>query len=162
LNQLIQTIKILSEADLKQINSLIDADKGAFQHSTVWSEDGSFSHNIRNDVRTSSGLTVHANSKLEGLLHRAMERGLQKYRNRVKRLNTTFQYWPIPGSHGTFFGREPIQVLQYKPGQKYVFHHDQGNCQNQPEYFRTLSTVLYLNDGFEGGEIGRASCRERV
>jgi prolyl 4-hydroxylase len=80
-----------------------------------------------------------------------MEKGLKQYRNRVKPLNTMFQYWPGPGSQETFVGREGIQILRYRPGQKYDFHHDQADFADLKEYHRTLSTVIYLNGDFEGG-----------
>lgn len=44
---------------------------------------------------------------------------------------------------------EPLQVLRYRPGQEYRPHHDAlPNTDNQ----RILTMLVYLNDGYEGGE----------
>ena len=44
---------------------------------------------------------------------------------------------------------EPLQVLRYRPGQEYRAHFDAlNNSDNQ----RTLTFLVYLNDGYEGGE----------
>ncbi len=44
---------------------------------------------------------------------------------------------------------EPLQVLRYRPGEEYRPHFDAiNNADNQ----RVLTFLVYLNDGFEGGE----------
>ena len=44
---------------------------------------------------------------------------------------------------------EPLQVLRYRPGQQYHAHMDAiPNADNQ----RVLTLIVYLNDGFSGGE----------
>lgn len=44
---------------------------------------------------------------------------------------------------------EPLQILRYRPGQQYRNHFDfVPGAENQ----RMLSALVYLNDGFEGGE----------
>lgn len=44
---------------------------------------------------------------------------------------------------------EPLQILRYRPGQEYRPHHDAlPNTDNQ----RALTFLLYLNDGYQGGE----------
>jgi prolyl 4-hydroxylase len=44
---------------------------------------------------------------------------------------------------------EPLQVLRYSPGQEYRSHSDAlTNADNQ----RIMTALVYLNDGFEGGE----------
>ena len=44
---------------------------------------------------------------------------------------------------------EPLQVLRYRPGQEYRPHHDAlPHTDNQ----RILTMLVYLNDGYEGGE----------
>jgi prolyl 4-hydroxylase len=44
---------------------------------------------------------------------------------------------------------EPLQILRYRPGQQYRNHFDfVPGAENQ----RVLSALVYLNDGFEGGE----------
>lgn len=151
MDKLIQSIKILSKPELKEINNFIDGQQSNYGPSQVWLGDAKDGSGFNAEYRTSTGIFVPPGSSMDVLIHRAMDRGLSEYRERVQKLNMMFNYWPIPGSPETFFGREDIQILRYEPGQKYVFHHDQGDFQNQPEYFRTISTVLYLNEGFEGG-----------
>ncbi len=44
---------------------------------------------------------------------------------------------------------EPLQILRYRPGQEYRPHHDAlPHTDNQ----RILTMLVYLNDGYEGGE----------
>ncbi|HMG46709.1 MAG TPA: 2OG-Fe(II) oxygenase [Allosphingosinicella sp.] len=44
---------------------------------------------------------------------------------------------------------EPLQILRYRPGQQYLNHFDfVPGAENQ----RMLSALVYLNDGFKGGE----------
>jgi len=44
---------------------------------------------------------------------------------------------------------EPLQILRYAPGQEYRPHHDAlPHTDNQ----RVLTMLVYLNDGYEGGE----------
>lgn len=47
----------------------------------------------------------------------------------------------------SFFSTEPIQILKYSPGQRYVDHHDYS-----PNVPRVCSALLYLNDVEKGGE----------
>jgi hypothetical protein len=150
MDKLIQTIQVLNKAELKFVNDKINERCDDFGHSTVFAEGGSGSV-LNSEFRTSSGFTCESGSELESVIHRAMETGLKEYRRRVKELNYMFQFYPVPGSVETFFGREPIQILSYQPSQEYVFHHDTCDFPEQTEYHRTLSTVLYLTDDFEGG-----------
>lgn len=43
-----------------------------------------------------------------------------------------------------------IEALKYEPGEKYVMHFDNGS---KHVANRITSTVIYLNDDYEGGEI---------
>jgi prolyl 4-hydroxylase len=44
---------------------------------------------------------------------------------------------------------EPLQVLRYRPGQQYRSHLDAVPVQGNR---RILTMIVYLNDGYEGGE----------
>ena len=44
---------------------------------------------------------------------------------------------------------EPLQVLRYRPGQQYKPHHDGLEAETNQ---RILTMLVYLNDGYEGGE----------
>lgn len=156
MNQLIRTIKVLSKQELKRVNQLLDQglESGGlgYQDSTVFGVDhGPKTARIDQNIRSSSSFTIPPESEAHSIIHWGCNRALGEYRKQVKPFNPMFQYFPIPGSVETFFGSENYQVLRYGPGQKYDFHHDQADYQDSPYYFRTLSTVLYLNDDFEGG-----------
>jgi hypothetical protein len=151
MNQLIQTIKVLSSSEVAEVNDYIDTHPEMFFPSGVFKDDGSKLTKMEESVRSSWGCTVPQGTPIEKLIHSGINRGLQTYRDRVKKLNFMFQFWPIPGTVETFTGREDIQLLTYTEGQIYKFHHDQADFPEHPQYHRTLSTVLYLNDGFEGG-----------
>lgn len=48
---------------------------------------------------------------------------------------------------------EPLTVLRYGPGQQYRPHHD-AHVYTPIEKRRHYTAILYLNDGYEGGETG--------
>lgn len=50
--------------------------------------------------------------------------------------------------HFAYVQDEGFQVLKYKPGCFYKEHVDSG-----PNVYRIISTVLFLNDNYEGGEL---------
>jgi prolyl 4-hydroxylase len=56
----------------------------------------------------------------------------------------------IAGASGTTVEQgEPLQVLRYAPGQQYRSHSDAlPHADNQ----RVMTALVYLNDGFDGGE----------
>ena len=162
MNDLIQTIKILEPTELKIINDYID--KLHFQDCKVFGAVGQ--NYINTDIRSSSGLTLEENetvmiaghpivsdklNKVTNLIHESINRGLEIYYDRVKRIHKNFSYYPVPCGIGTKCWRESIQVLEYQPGQKYIFHHDAATDKKLIEYERKISVILYLNEGFEGG-----------
>jgi hypothetical protein len=151
MDKLVQQIKVLSKTELQEINSIIDSFSDRFTQSTVFTNDDSGNSILDASYRTSWGTGIEPGSGLEQKIHSAMDRGLVEYRKRLVEYHEMFQYWPVPFSTETFCGREDIQVLQYSPGQEYVFHHDQSDYINNSAYYRTLSTILYLNDDFDGG-----------
>lgn len=146
-DDLIQTIKILNEEELKIINNYIDT--LIFQENTVFDSDGK--SKIDNSVRSSLGATMDEDQEATQLLHRRINESLLVYKGQVIQINEMFQYYPVPGGYGTTSYRESIQVLEYSPNQEYKFHHDISNDPNSKEYHRQISVVLYLNDDFEGG-----------
>lgn len=48
---------------------------------------------------------------------------------------------------------EPLHILRYRPGQQYRPHHD-AHAFAPVEKRRFATALLYLNDGYEGGETG--------
>jgi prolyl 4-hydroxylase len=58
----------------------------------------------------------------------------------------------IAEASGTRYGwGEPLHVLRYGPGQQYRPHHD-AHAFGPAEKRRVATALIYLNDGYEGGE----------
>ena len=162
MNDLIQTIKIFEPNELKIVNDYIDTLK--FEDCKVFGSRGE--NYVNPNIRSSSGLTMPENetvfigghpimgdkkNTITLLLHQCINRGLEIYSAKVKRIHQNFSYYPVPCGIGTKCWREGIQILEYRCGQKYIFHHDAATDKNLKEYERKLSIILYLNDDFEGG-----------
>jgi len=147
MNDLIQTIKILNEEELKIINDYIDT--LVFQENTVFDSNGK--SKIDTSVRSSLGSTLNEEHEATQLIHQKINESLLVYKEKVISINDMFQYYPVPGGYGTTCYREAIQVLEYNPSQEYKFHHDVSNDTNSKEYHRIISIVLYLNGEFDGG-----------
>jgi len=147
MNDLIQTIKVLTEEELKIINEYID--ELTFQENTVFDSNGK--NRVDNSVRSSLGTTMNEEHQATKLLHQKINESLLTYKEKVILINNMFQYYPVPGGYSTTCYRESIQVLEYSSNQEYKFHHDTSNDPNSKEYHRQISIVLYLNDDFDGG-----------
>jgi len=147
MNDLIQTIKVLNEEELKIINEYID--ELTFQENTVFDSNGK--SRVDNSVRSSLGTTMNEEHDATQLLHQKINESLLTYKEKVISINNMFQYYPVPGGYSTTCYRELIQVLEYSSNQEYKFHHDTSNDPNSKEYHRIISIVLYLNDDFDGG-----------
>jgi len=147
MNDLIQTIKVLNEEELKIINEYID--ELTFQENTVFDSNGK--NRVDNSVRSSLGTTMNEEHQATKLLHQKINESLLTYKDKVILINDMFQYYPVPGGYSTTCYRESIQVLEYSSNQEYKFHHDTSNDPNSKEYHRQISIVLYLNDDFDGG-----------
>jgi uncharacterized protein YggL (DUF469 family) len=147
MNDLIQTIEILNEEELKIINEYIDT--LIFQENTVFDSNGK--SKIDTSVRSSLGSTLNEEHNATKLLHQKINESLSIYKEKVISINDMFQYYPVPGGYSTTCHREAIQILEYSPDQEYKFHHDTSNDSNSKEYHRIISIVLYLNGEFDGG-----------
>lgn len=147
MNDLIQTIKVLNEEELKIINDYIN--NLTFQETTVFDSGGK----SRKDtfVRSSLGSSMNEEHQATKLLHEKINESLLVYKERVIQINSMFQYYPVPAGYSTTCHREAIQILEYHQNQEYKFHHDVSNNPNSKEYHRQISVVVYLNDDFEGG-----------
>ena len=91
-------------------------------------EEGADYHEVRTELRTSDGSTLHA--LIEDPATHALTR-------RLAALSRTA---PEQG--------EPLQILRYRPGQEYRPHHDWLNDPNP----RVQTALVYLNDDYEGGK----------
>ena len=148
MNDLIQIIKILEPSELKDLNEYIDTLK--FERNQVFGETGGDTV-IDNNMRTSSGTSLLETHELTMNFHKKINLGLDEYKKRVQNIHYNFSFYPVPGGVSTKSWRESIQILQYEKSQQYKFHHDAATREDQKEYHRKISVIVYLNDGFKGG-----------
>ena len=156
MNDLIQTIKILELDEVKELNEYIDTLK--FEKNSVFGENGETTDitsdkgcRVDENIRSSSGATLNETHKSTINFHSKINLGLDEYKKRLENIHYNFSYYPVPGGIDTRSWREGIQILQYKKSQQYKFHHDAATRNEQKEYHRKISVIVYLNDGFEGG-----------
>tara|TARA_B100001996_G_scaffold348452_1_gene306616 strand:- start:243 stop:842 length:600 start_codon:yes stop_codon:yes gene_type:complete len=150
MNDLIQAIKILSASDLKKINKYVDT--LVFDDNTVFSDaEKDKGSRVDTSIRSSTGVSLNDNHEITEIIHNAMNKGLNEYKRRVQKIHTNFSYYPVPGGYGSKSWREGIQILDYKKGQEYKFHHDAATHENQREYHRKISIILYLQEATKGG-----------
>ena len=147
MNDLIQIIKILEPSELKDLNQFIDTLK--FGKNQVFGTKGD--EVVDSSIRTSTGTSLVDSHELTINFHNKINLGLNEYKKRVQNIHSNFSYYPVPGGYDTKSWREGIQILQYEKSQEYKFHHDAATRQEQKEYHRKISVIVYLNDGFEGG-----------
>lgn len=148
MNDLIQVIKILDQDDVDKLNSHIDTLQ--FNQSLVF-DTGGDGVKIDNFTRTSTVAPLNDNDEITQEFHEKINRGLDEYKRRLVKIHNNFSYYPVPGGIDTRSWREGIQILQYEKSQEYKFHHDAATREEQKEYHRKISVIVYLNDGFKGG-----------
>ena len=83
MNELIQTIEILSETEVEKLNSYIDTLK--FQKSTVFGEGDNKDPRTNPDLRSSTGCTLHDDHELTKNLHLKLNAGLDEYKEFLER-----------------------------------------------------------------------------
>ncbi len=157
MNDLIQVIKVLSEQDLKIINAHIDT--LTFKPNTVFGAGGKL--RVDSNWRTSTGTFLNEGDNATCLFHRKINDALVKYKKRITQISDTFNCYPVPGGIDTDSYREKIQILEYAPNQEYKFHYDEAANPNLEEYYRKISIITYLNDGFDGGHTAFPHCKYR-
>ena len=148
MNDLIQVIKILNGADLKKVNQYVDTLE--FKDNTVFGKPGEQCQ-TNTDIRSSTGVSLDDAHEITNVIHTAMNNGLDEYKRRVQKIHPNFSYYPVPGAMGTRSWREGIQILDYKKGQEYKFHHDAATEPRLGEYHRKISVILYLKEATKGG-----------
>ena len=152
MNNLIQTIQVLTPEEVKFVNSEID--KKEFQVSMIGFSDsgtGILMPRVDSDVRSSSVTYLKDDEEVTKVMHEGINNALLEYRQRLMKIHSTFDGYPVPGGFMTTSNREEIQVLEYVENQKYTWHTDASPMPDSKEYHRKISVILYLSDDFEGG-----------
>jgi len=152
MNNLIQTIQVLTPEEVKFVNA--ELDKKEFQVSMIgFADDGTgvLSARVDSDVRSSSVTYLKDNEEVTKVMHEGINNALLEYRQRLMEIHPTFDGYPVPGGFMTTSNREEIQVLEYIENQKYTWHTDASPMPDSKEYQRKISVILYLSDDFEGG-----------
>ena len=152
MNNLIQTIQVLTPEEVKFVNA--ELDKKEFQVSMIgFADDGTgvLSARVDSDVRSSSVTYLKDNEEVTKVMHEGINNALLEYRQRLMEIHPTFDGYPVPGGFMTTSNREEIQVLEYVENQKYTWHTDASPMPDSKEYHRKISVILYLSDDFEGG-----------
>ena len=152
MNDLIQTIQVLTPEEVKFVNT--ELDKKEFQVSMIGFSDsgtGILMPRVDSDVRSSSVTYLKDDEEVTKVMHEGINNALLEYRQRLMKIHPTFDGYPVPGGFMTTSNREEIQVLEYVENQKYTWHTDASPMPDSKEYHRKISVILYLSDDFEGG-----------
>ena len=150
MNDLIQTIQVLTPEEVKFVNKEID--KKEFTVSSVGFADAETGEpRVDPTIRSSSGCFLNDDEPAAEVMHKGMNNALLEYRQRLMKIHPTFDGYPVPGGFMTTSNRELIQVLEYVKNQKYTWHTDASPQPNSKEYHRKISVILYLSEDFEGG-----------
>ena len=152
MNNLIQTIQVLTPEEVKFVNT--ELDKKEFQVSMIGFSDsgtGILMPRVDSDVRSSSVTYLKDDEEVTKVMHEGINNALLEYRQRLMKIHSTFDGYPVPGGFMTTSNREEIQVLEYVENQKYTWHTDASPMPDSKEYHRKISVILYLSDDFEGG-----------
>ena len=149
MNDLIQTIQVLTPEEVDLVNKEID--KKEFTPNSVGFSDETGQPRVDSNVRSSSGCFLFDTEKASQVIHEGMNKALLQYHSKLVGIHPTFDGYPVPGGYMTTSNREEIQILDYVDHQKYTWHTDASPRPNTKEYHRQISVILYLSDGFEGG-----------
>ena len=97
MNDLIQIVKILDDEELSIINNY--ADTLSFSQSTLFSNNEKTK--IDNSVRSSLGSSMNEEHEVTKLIHEKINESLLRYKEKIIKINSMFQYYPVPGGYGT-------------------------------------------------------------
>lgn len=148
---LIKVIDVLSPSEVELINSVYDGKKFKYTRE-VSKVFGDLDTNLKShSMRSSVGFYLPDDDPTEIILHKKINRALDKYLELLTQVHPRFNDYPVPGGLDTVSYRESIQILEYTSGHHYDFHHDEADYPSQKEYHRKISVVLYLQNAELGG-----------
>ena len=147
MNDLVQAVDCLTKDELDLVLDFINTEV-EWEVTTVFRSGGDTGES---DVRTGTRFCMDDEHPVTEVMHQAMNRALMNYADEIVNISDAFYNYPTPGSYATTSYREGIQLLKYEEGQYYRKHIDIAPWKDSPEFHRTFSIVLYLNDTFEGG-----------
>ena len=148
MDELIQVIKILDTDQVEKINKYADTLKS--EPSKIFNS-GDNPDIINTSVRSSTSAFLNDNAPETIMITQAMNTALLEYKRRCTKIHPNFSNYPMPGGMNTYSQREALQVLDYKKGQQYKFHHDAGENPKDNTYHRKISVILYLKNATKGG-----------
>ena len=150
MENLVQVIDCLSQPQVEAVLNSIDP--ANYTPSTIFTDKSGGNCGVNNQIRSNSRICLQDTHPSAGIMHIEMNRILEEYRDRLfYNVNNQYGRYPVPGTYKTSSYREQIQILRYQPGEHYAWHSDEATDKTVNEYHRTISIVLYLTDGFEGG-----------
>jgi hypothetical protein len=150
MEELVQVIDCLSTKQVDDVLSSIDDTE--YQPTTIFTDKQGEECSVNTDIRSNTRVCLADVHPAASIMHVEMNRILEEYRDRmIHNVHRQYGRYPIPGTFKTSCYREQIQVLRYQPGEHYTWHSDEATDKKVNEYHRTMSIVLYLTDGFEGG-----------
>ena len=110
MNDLIQTIQVLTPEEVKFVNT--ELDKKEFIVSTIGFVDGETGEpRVDSDVRSSSGCYLLDHEEVTQVIHKGMNNALLEYRQRLMEIHPVFDGYPVPGGFKTTSHRELILSL---------------------------------------------------
>ena len=102
MNNLIQTIQVLTPEEVKFVNA--ELDKKEFQVSMIgFADDGTgyLSARVDPDVRSSSVTYLKDNEEVTKVMHEGINNALLEYRQRLMEIHPVFDGYPVPGGFKT-------------------------------------------------------------
>ena len=140
---LVQEVNCLTSEEVKRVLYLL--------HQYQWKPTALLGGEVNTEYRSSSRACLEDHDEASSIMHEAVNRSLVEYRHRLTSISPQYDTYPLPSTYQTSCFRERFQVLCYGAGEYYKYHTDQAWNKDHREFDRTVSVVLYLTDGFEGG-----------
>jgi predicted 2-oxoglutarate/Fe(II)-dependent dioxygenase YbiX len=123
--------------------SRIENEVANIESGVGWSRAGTVGQGHRQKARTNLGMTI--TNSAEGVDNQAMQDIHNQFYFLL--LATTIPYADKFKLNENFW-HEPYQALKYRKGEGYTDHYDGGT-----DMGRAISSVVYLNDDYVGGEL---------